>query len=126
MTRFEGPVVAVLSTHREAAYTVADLNRAGFAMRKILIISNDFPADEVAGKIKQWPAVRSAWATIGCLNAIGIGLDFLGMHEEDIRRCHGALDLNHILVILKGTPKEVLRARLACPVEGTLARRIRI
>lgn len=118
-------MVAILSTHHEAAYVVADLNRAGFAIRKILIISNDHPSGEVTDKIRNWRAVSPAWATIGCLNAIGAGLDLLGMTEDDLGRCAVALNANLILVVLKGTPNEVVRARRSFLEKGTLKRRVR-
>lgn len=121
----DGPIVAILRTHQEAAYAVLDLNRAGFALRKILIISNDYPSAEVTERIKHWPSLSSSWSTMGCLNAIGAGLDYLGMSVDDIGRCKAALTESLILVIMKGTPNEVIRARRACPEKGTLMRRIR-
>lgn len=116
--------MAILNTHQEAAYAVADLNRAGFAIRKILIISNCCPTGEITRKIRNWQSLCAAWATIGCLNAIDAGLEFLGMTVADRVRCTAAMNKEMILVVLKGTPNEVIRARVCLDKRG-LMRRVR-
>ena len=98
------PVVAVCATRPEAAGAAVNLRRSGFDMRRITIVENGYPSREAAAKIKHWPMLASAWVTAGCLNAIGAGLESLGIPQDEIHRCRSALNARRILVVVQGTP----------------------
>jgi hypothetical protein len=108
------PIVAVCGTRPEAAGAAVRLRRSGFDMHRITIVENDYPSREAAAEIKHWPVLASAWVTAGCLNAIGAGLDSLGIPQDEVQRCRSALNARRILVVVRGTPEEVARARQAC------------
>lgn len=108
------PIVAVCATRPEAAGAVVSLRRSGFAMRRITIVENVYPSREAAARIAHWPVLAPAWVTPGCLNAIGAGLESLGIPQDEADRCRGALNAHRILVVVQGTPEEVIRARKAC------------
>lgn len=108
------PVVAIFGTRPEAAGAAVTLRRSGFDLRSITIVENGYPSREAAAKIKHWPALAAAWVTAGCLNAIGAGLESLGIPHDDLHRCRSALNARRILVVVQGTPEEVARARQAC------------
>lgn len=109
-----GPVAAICRTRREAAGAAAALRRAGFDLRDVSIVANDYPTPEAAAGIKDWPALAPAWVTLGCLNAIGAGLEALGLTQGGARRCRRALKADGILVVVQGTPEAAVRARRAC------------
>lgn len=108
------PIVAICGTRPEAAGAAVKLRRSGFDMRSITIVESDYPSREAAAKIKHWTVLVPAWVTVGCLNAIGAGLESLGLPEDDLRRCRSALNARRIIVVVQGTPEDVARARQAC------------
>jgi hypothetical protein len=112
--RKSGPVAAFCRTPREAAVAAADLRRAGFDPRRIAIVANDLPATEAGAGIGGWSSLAPSWVTVGCLNAIGSGLEGLGIGKGCLGRCRRALRSDGILVVVHGTPEEVGRARRAC------------
>lgn len=96
------PVVAICGSRRAAAEAASAILQAGLPMRNLSIVENEYPSREAAAKIKGWPALASAWVSAGCLNAIGGGLESLGIPDGDIRRCRAALKRNRILIVLQG------------------------
>ncbi|MDD5305270.1 MAG: hypothetical protein PHS14_19405 [Elusimicrobia bacterium] len=107
------PIVAICRTRQEAVHAATQLHLAGFDLRDLSIVANDYPSPEAAAKIKRWPALRPAWVTVGCLNAIGAGLDSLRLPTDALDRCKTALAANRILVVARGTREEIIRARRA-------------
>ena len=99
------PVAAICRTCGEAAGAAAELRRAGVDPRRIAIVSNRYPTPEAAAGIRDWRAVAPAWVTAGCLNAIGAGLEGLGLDEEGVRLCRRALDADGILVVVQKTAR---------------------
>lgn len=108
------PVVAICATRRAAAEAAALIRRAGVGVRKLSIVERDYPTGEAAARIAQWPALMPAWVSEGCLNAIGGGLGCLGIPDAALRRCRGALAAARVLIVVQGTPEEIVRARKAC------------
>ena len=108
------PVAAICRTRREAAGAAASLRRAGFDPRRISIVANDSPPRGAAARLEDWRALAPSWVTVGCLNAIGAGLEGLGISKGGLRRCLGALRSDGILVVVQASPEEALRARRAC------------
>lgn len=108
------PVVAICGTRRDAAKAAALIRRAGLGARKLSIVEKDYPSREDAARLEHWPLLMPAWVTEGCLNAIGGGLDSLGIPRAALRRCRAALAADRILVIVQGSPEEIVRARRAC------------
>jgi hypothetical protein len=114
-TRAAGRGPSRRSAARGGKYgAAAALRREGFDLRKIAIVANDYPTREAAGRLEEWRAIAPAWVTVGCLNAIGAGLESLGLSRGGLRRCRSALRSNGILVVVQGTPEEASRARRAC------------
>lgn len=109
-----GPVAAVCRTCGEAAVAAGALLDAGFELRRIAIVANDYPTAGAAMGIEGWPSVAPAWVTVGCLNAIGSGLEGLGVKDGVLRLCRSALKSDAVVVLVKGTPADELRARRAC------------
>jgi len=107
------PIVAICGTRRAAAEAAEVIRRAGLPLRKLSIVESEYPSDGAAAKIKEWPALSSSWVTAGCLNAIGGGLESLGITDGDMRRCRAALRGKRILVVVQGTLDEVALARRA-------------
>lgn len=108
------PIVAICGTRRAAAEAAAAIRLAGLPLRKLSIIEKEYPSRQAAAEIKDWPALASAWVTAGCLNAIGGGLESLGIADGGARRCRTALRKNRILLVVQGTREEVALARQAC------------
>lgn len=93
--RTAGPVAAICRDRREAARAAAALRRAGVDPRRIAIVANELP---VSGD--------AAWVTVGCLNAIGAGLEGLGLPKSQLGRCRRALREDGVLVVFPGSPEE--------------------
>lgn len=89
-----GPLAAICRDRREAARAAAALRRAGVDPRRISIVANELPDSD-----------DSAWVTLGCLNAIGAGLEGLGLPREEIGRCRRALRDDGIIVVVQGAPE---------------------
>lgn len=98
-----GPVAAICRTCAEAAAAAAELRRAGVDPRRIAILSNRYPTPDAVAGLRDWRAVAPAWVTAGCLNAIGAGLEGLGLDEEGVRLCRQALQRDAILVVVQAT-----------------------
>ena len=112
--RARGPVAAVCRSRREAARAAAAMLRAGFDPRKVSIVEKEFPCPAAAAAIAGWKELSPAWVTIGCLNAIGAGLESLGLSEDGVRRCRGALRADRVIVVVQGGAGEAARALRAC------------
>lgn len=97
----KGPVAAICRTCAEAAAAAAELRRAGVHPRRIAIVSSRYPTPEAAAGMRDWRAVAPAWVTAGCLNAIGAGLEGLGLDEDGVRLCRRALERGGILVVVQ-------------------------
>lgn len=93
--RTAGPVAAICRDRREAARAAAALRRSGVDPRRIAIVANELPGSGDA-----------AWVTVGCLNAIGAGLEGLGLPESELGRCRRALRDDGIVVVVQGPPAE--------------------
>lgn len=116
------PIVAICGARRDAAAAARLLREAGLPLRKITIVEREYPSREAAAKLDEWPALASAWVTAGCLNAIGGGLESVGVPRRELHRCRAAIGSNRILVIVQGTAEEVVRARrrlLQCPLKSS-------
>lgn len=100
-----GPVAAICRTCGEAAVAAAELRRSGVDPRRIAIVSNRYPTPEAAAGMRDWRAVAPAWVTAGCLNAIGAGLEGLGLDEESVRLCRRALEQDGILVVVQAATR---------------------
>ena len=90
-----GPLAAICRDRREAARAAAALRRAGVDPRRISIVANELPDSDA-----------SSWVTLGCLNAIGAGLEGLGLPKAELGRCRRALRDDGILVVVQGRPEE--------------------
>lgn len=90
-----GPLAAICRDRREAARAAAALRRAGVDPRRIAIVANELP-----------DSGGSAWVTVGCLNAIGAGLEGLGLPQAELGRCRRALRDDGIVVVVQGPPTE--------------------
>lgn len=101
----KGPVAAICRTCGEAAGAAEALRRRGVDPRRIAIVSKRYPTPEAAAGLRDWRAVAPAWVTAGCLNAIGAGLEGLGLDEEGVRLCRRALDAGGILVVVQATAR---------------------
>lgn len=101
----DGPVAAICRTCGEAAAAAAGLRRAGVDPRRIAIVSNRYPSPEAVAGMRDWRAVAPAWVTAGCLNAIGAGLEGLGLDAEGVRLCRRALERDGILVVVQATAR---------------------
>lgn len=101
-----GPVAAICRDCRQAARAAAALRRAGVDPRRIAIVANELPTSQAAAGIEGWRALAPAWVTVGCLNAIGAGLEGLGLPQAEIGRCRRALRDDGILVVVQGRPEE--------------------
>lgn len=119
------PIVAICGCRRDAARAAWTIREAGLALRQITVVEREYPSPEAAAKLEQWPALASAWVTAGCLNAIGAGLESVGVPRRELHRCRAALGSNRLLVIVQGTAEEVVRARrrlLQCPLKSARKR----
>ncbi|MBI2384776.1 MAG: hypothetical protein HYV14_02060 [Elusimicrobia bacterium] len=104
--RTTGPVAAICRDCREAAGAAAELRRAGVDLRRIAIVANELPTAEAAAAIADWRALAPVWVTVGCLNAIGAGLESLGLSKALIVRCRRALSDGGIIVLVLGAAEE--------------------
>lgn len=104
--RARGPVAAICRTSREAAGAAARLRGDGVELRRISIVANDYPSPEAAAGIRHWAVLSPAWVTLGCLNAIGAGLESLVPSKAGVRRCRGVLKAGGIVVVLHGPPEK--------------------
>jgi hypothetical protein len=102
----KGPVAAICRTTREAAGAAARLRGDGVELRRIAIVANDYPSPAAAAGIKDWGALAPAWVTLGCLNAIGAGLESLVRSKAGVRRCRGVLGAGGIVVVIRGEPEK--------------------
>jgi len=91
----DGPLAAICRDRRQAARAAAALRRAGVDPRRIAIVANELPDSDA-----------SAWVTVGCLNAIGAGLEGLGLPKARLGRCRRALRGDGALVVVQGSPEE--------------------
>ena len=93
--RTNGPVAAICRDRRQATRAAAALRRARVDPRRIAIVANELPDSDSA-----------SWVTVGCLNAIGAGLEGLGLPKAELGRCRRALREDGILVVVQGAPEE--------------------
>lgn len=97
-----GPAVTVCSTYREAQRAARHYcRRARIDPRKLSIVLSGEPPAGASSLLKHWNEAGVSWVTIGCLNAIGAGLDCFGIPSDGVQAYKTALNAKKILVVAR-------------------------
>ena len=80
MTEKKNAMVAVYNTHKEAEDGIKELQRAGFAMKKLSIVGKDYHSDESCSRVLQYrrpdEVLGQAWAFWGGIWGLLFGSAF--------------------------------------------------